>query len=267
MNVLVCLKQIPNLDETEAQMNAETLTVVREGVPVMKNSFDENALEMAVRLKEASGGTVTVLTMGPAQVKSALQEAASVGADKLYQLTDDAFAGSDSYATSYVLSKAIAHIEAAEGKFDIIFCGKEATDGYTGQVGPEVAERLGLPQITFVTDINVDGTTVKATRENNDAHEVVEVSAPVLLTVSKTEYEPRFPNIKSKLASLKAKINVIGASDIGVGADDAGLSGSLVKVLTSYKPERKKEGIIIKAETPEEAAEQLGALLNDRNII
>jgi electron transfer flavoprotein beta subunit len=265
MNVLVCLKQIPNLEETEAKMNAETL--VREGRPVMKNSFDENALEMAVRLKEATGGTVSVLTMGPAQVKGALQEAHSVGANKLYQLTDAAFAGSDAAATAVILSKAIAHIEASEGKFDIIFCGKEATDGATASVGPAVAEHLGLPQITFVSDIKVEGSAVKATRENNDGHEVIEANTPVLLTVSKTEYELRFPNVKSKLASLKAKIDTFSAGDIGVDAGKVGLGNAVVKVLESYKPERKKEGIIIKAETPEEAAEKLGALLNDRNII
>ena len=144
MNILVCIKQVP--DTTEIKIDPVKHTLIREGVPSIVNPFDACALEMAVRLKEKEGGKVIVISMGPAQAKNALKECLAVGADQAFLVTDRAFGGSDTLATSYILSRAIAAVEAKTGeKFDLIFCGKQAIDGDTAQVGPQIAERLNAP--------------------------------------------------------------------------------------------------------------------------
>ena len=151
MHILVCIKQVP--DTTEIKIDPVTKTLIREGVPSIVNPFDAFALELAVRLKEKNGGRVTVVSMGPNQAEVALRECLSVGADEAYLVTDRAFGGSDTLATSYILANAIKKI----GSFDIIFCGKQAIDGDTGQVGPEIAECLDIAQVTYAFDVDYDG--------------------------------------------------------------------------------------------------------------
>lgn len=180
MNILVCVKQVP--DTTEIKINYETNTLIREGVPSIVNPFDAYALEIAVRIKEKHGGTVTVLSMGPEQAKAALKECLSVGADNAYLLSDRAFGGSDTLATSYILSSAIKSL----GEFDLILCGKQAIDGDTAQVGPEIAEHLGLPQVTYVLDADISEDKLSVKKETETGYEMIETSMPAVLTVVKT---------------------------------------------------------------------------------
>ena len=156
MNILVCMKQVP--DTTEIKIDPVTNTLIRDGVPSIVNTFDAFALEAAARIKDKNPDTkIVVVSMGPEQAKVALKECLAIAADKAYLVSDRAFGGSDTLATSYILSNAIQKIEELEGKFDAIFCGKQAIDGDTAQVGPEIAEHLGYPQVTYALEAEADG--------------------------------------------------------------------------------------------------------------
>ena len=200
MNMLVCVKQVP--DTTEIKINPETNTLIRDGVPSIVNPYDGYALETAARIKDENPDSkIVVLTMGPEQAKDALRECLSVGADKAYLVCDRAFAGSDTLATSYILSRAIAKVEELEGKFDIIFCGKQAIDGDTAQVGPQIAEYMDYPQITYGMEVSVDGDLVKVKREGEIGYTITAAHTPCVVTMTQTFYEPRYPTIKSKMAA------------------------------------------------------------------
>jgi electron transfer flavoprotein beta subunit len=190
MNIIVCVKQVP--DTTEVKINPETNTLVREGVPSIINPFDENAIEEALRLREKHGGKVTVITMGPPQASEALRQAVAMGADEVVLVSDRAFAGSDTWATSYTLSQTIKVL----GAFDVIFCGKQAIDGDTAQVGPGIAEWLGIPQVTFASKVELDGKKAKIERLLEEVNEVVECPLPLVITVVKQINEPRLPSLK-----------------------------------------------------------------------
>ncbi len=183
MNILVCIKQVP--DTTEIKIDPVKHTLIREGVPSIVNPFDACALEMAVRLKEKVGGKVTVISMGPAQAKHALKECLSVGADQAFLVTDRAFGGSDTLATSYILSRAIKAVEAKTGETtDLILCGKQAIDGDTAQVGPEIAEHMDLPHVTLATGVDLVDRSLHVLRDTDEGHDVVELELPALVTVS-----------------------------------------------------------------------------------
>ncbi|MDR2007309.1 MAG: electron transfer flavoprotein subunit beta/FixA family protein [Acidaminococcales bacterium] len=266
MKIIVCVKQIPDPEQFVAKINPETKTLIRAGFPGVINSFDGYALEMAVRLKESvEGSTVSVLAMSTPDAKSMLQICLSVGADKAFLVTGPS--GSDTMGTSLILARAIRKIEEEDGPFDAIFCGRQTTDGYTGFVGPALAERLALPQVTFVTDISAQEQLLQAKRENNNGFEIIEVAAPALFTVTKTDYEPRFPTVRSRLASLKAPVHNLDLAGLGVDADTVGLKGAKVEVVSVSEPEQKRAGVIITVEDPGEAAAQLGKLLNEKNLV
>lgn len=262
MDILVCVKQVP--DTTEIKINYETNTLIREGVPSIVNPFDAYALEVAVRLKEKHGGTVTVLSMGPDQAKAALKECLSVGADKAYLLSDRAFGGSDTLATSYILASAIHSL----GKFDLIMCGKQAIDGDTAQVGPEIAEHLDIPQVTYALDADVteDGKVI-VKKETETGYEMVETQIPALLTVVKTEFEPRMASVKAKIAAGRKPIDVITSQDITIDLSRAGLKGSPTKVKKTYTPPMKGDSVVIKEETAKESVDKLISILDEKSII
>ena len=268
MNILVCVKQVP--DTNEIKIDPETNTLVRDGVPSIVNTFDGYALEAAARVKDNNPDTkIVVLSMGPAQAETALRECLAIAADKAYLLTDRAFGGSDTLATSYILSQAIRKVESREGKFDMIFCGKQAIDGDTAQVGPEIAEHLGMPQVTYALEVQEAGADgLKVIREAEDGKQVVGVSYPCLVTFTKPNFDPRFPTIKRKMAARKAVIEQITAADLeGIDLSRAGLKGSPTKVKRTYVPPRKKSGVMITGETPEECAAKLYEALNSAHII
>lgn len=265
MNILVCVKQVP--DTTEIKIDPVTNTLIRAGVPSIVNPFDGYALEMAVRLKEKHGGKVTVLSMGPEQAKAALKECLSIGADQAYLVSDRAFGGSDTLATSYILSTTVKMLETENGKYDLILCGKQAIDGDTGQVGPEMAEHLGYTQITYALDVEISEGKVRAKRENDDSIEVLEAKLPAVITVIKLAYEPRYPSIKSKMAANKAVIPTITAADLDIDLERAGLKGSPTKVKKTFTPSHQKTGIKIKEETNALSAQKLFSLMVDAKLI
>jgi electron transfer flavoprotein beta subunit len=266
MNILVCVKQVP--DTNEIKINPETNTLMREGVPSIVNTFDGFALEMAARIKDKTPGTkIVALSMGPDQAKAALKDCLSVGADKAYLISDRAFGGSDTLATSYILSRAIKAVQDKEGAFDIIFCGKQAIDGDTAQVGPELAEHLDLPQLTCVREMSVEGGTVRANRETEYGREIWEAPMPAVITITKPDFEPRYPNIKSKMAANRAEIPVLTIKDVPAEVERCGLKGSPTKVKQSFVPPRKSGGVLIREETGKDGAVKLSVLLARAGLI
>ncbi len=250
MNIIVCIKQVP--DTAEIKINPETNTLMREGVPSIINPFDLHALEAAIQIREQNGGKVTVLTMGPPQADTSLREAVSMGADEAVLLSDRAFAGSDTWATSYTLAQAIKTLGA-----DLVFCGKQAIDGDTAQVGPETAEFLDIPHISYVRKIEeVKDDSIRVERLMDEGYDIVESSLPVLLTVVRELNEPRMPSLKGKMAARKAEIRLMGMAEIDADPNSLGLKGSPTQVRNIFAPEMKAERKMIEG-TPEEQVENL----------
>ena len=248
MKIAVCIKQVP--DTAEVKIDKETGTLIREGIPSIINPYDTHALEAGVKLREEYGGTVTVLTMGPPQAESALREAISLGADEAILLTDRAFAGADTWATSYALSLAMRKIGP-----DLILVGKQAIDGDTAQVGPGMAEMLDIPHVAYVRKIEgADDKTIKVQRMMDDGYDVVEADLPALLTVVKELNEPRVPSIKGKMKAKKAEITQWTAADIGAEAEKVGLTGSPTQVKNIFAPEVNKDREMIEGGPEEQAA-------------
>lgn len=266
MNILVCVKQVP--DTTEIKIDPVTNTLIRAGVPSIVNPFDAYALEIAARIKDKTPGTkITLVSMGPPQASAALKECLAVGGDKAYLVSDRAFGGADTLATSYTLKTAIDKLEELEGKFDIIFCGKQAIDGDTAQVGPEIAEHMDCPQVTYAVEASVEGDEVLVKRETGDGYEILAAKMPCVITVTKPNFNPRFPSIKSKMAANRAVITTLTAGDIPVDTTRIGLKGSPTKVKKSFTPPQKQGGVTIAEANAEDSAKKLFELLNADNII
>ncbi|MEM2133506.1 MAG: electron transfer flavoprotein subunit beta/FixA family protein [Candidatus Jordarchaeaceae archaeon] len=262
MKIIVCVKQVPEV--TEVKIDPKTNTLIRDGVPSIVNPFDEIAVEEAVRLKEKHGGEVTVITMGPPQARQALLRCLAMGADKAILLTDRAFAGSDTWATAYTLAQAIKKME-----YDLILCGARAIDGDTAQVGPELAENLGITPITYVKKVEIDPEKKRITvhRETEEGYEVIESRLPVLLTAIKGLNEPRIPALREIMLAKKKEIKELNLASIGGDPQSYGLSGSFTEVVRIFTPKQRGGGIIIKEEDPTLAAKKLAQLLLEEPII
>ncbi|NLW09734.1 MAG: electron transfer flavoprotein subunit beta/FixA family protein [Firmicutes bacterium] len=261
MKIIVCIKQVP--DTTEVKINKETNTLIREGVASVINPFDLYAIEEGLRLREAHGGTVTVLSMGPMQVIDSLREALSMGADEAVLLSDRAFAGADTLATAYTLSKGIEKI----GSYDLIICGKQAIDGDTAQVGPELAEMLEIPHVTYVRRIHeIAGGQITVERMTEEGSEKIRFPLPGLITVVKEINEPRLPSIKGKMRAKKAEIPVWSAGDLGTDPEKTGLKGSPTWVTKVFTPEQKGGGEIFEGEVGEQVA-KLVRMLRETKIV
>ena len=258
MKIIVLIKQVP--ETTDVRIDPETNTLIREGVASVVNPFDMYAIEEALRLKERiEGAKVVVVSMGPPQAVDVLKEALSMGCDEAVLLSDRKFAGSDTWATSYTLSKAIKKI----GDYSIIFCGKQASDGDTAQVGPGVSTHLDIPQVTYVKKIEeIDENKAKVERMTEEGYDIIETPLPVVLTVVKEINEPRLPSLKGKMRAKKAEIPVWGAEDIGCDEDKIGLDGSPTRVLKIFTPPQREGGRIMEGE-PDEMAKELAGLLKD----
>lgn len=262
MNIVVCIKQVP--DTTEIKIDPVKNTLIRTGVPSIMNPFDKNALETGLSLKDRYGGKVTVISMGPPQAKAVLREALSMGADEAYLVTDRAFGGSDTYATSYILSQAIKKL----GHFDVILGGKQAIDGDTGQTAPSIAEHLGAARLTYILDLEADGDKVIARRQVEEGIEVIEARFPILCTATKESNKPRYATIKRKIASLKAEIPEITLADLpDADVSKMGLKGSPTKVKATFTPKRTACGVTIEGTTPGEIANALIGKLADGKIL
>ena len=261
MNIIVCIKQVP--DTTNVRIDPETNTLVRAGVESIINPFDMYALEEGVRLKEKHGGTVSVLSMGPPQVEGALREAISFGVDEAYLLTDRAFAGADTLATAYTLAAGIRKI----GNQDIILMGRQAIDGDTGQVGPGVAENLHIPHITDVRkieSIDEDGTIV-AERLLEDGYVRLKTKLPCLLTVVKEINEPRLPSLRGKMMAKKKEITSWVEEDLDLDSERIGLTGSPTQVIKIFTPPRPSGGKVFQGEA-RDAVKQLISALREAGI-
>ena len=260
MNIIVCIKQVPNT--TDVRIDPVTNTLIREGVESVINPFDAYAIEEAVRLKERFGGKVTVLTMGPPQAENALKEAISLGCDEAILVSDRKFAGSDTWATSYTLSAAIRKI----GAFDVIICGKQASDGDTAQVGPGISTHLDIPQVTYVKKIeDISASAAKVERMTEEGYDIVETPLPCLFTVVKEINTPRLPSLKGMIRAKSAKIAKWTAHDIGADPKLLGLEGSPTRVVRIFTPAPRKGGEILKGETAD-VAKELAELLKDAVI-
>ncbi|WP_026894487.1 electron transfer flavoprotein subunit beta/FixA family protein [Clostridiisalibacter paucivorans] len=262
MKIIVCLKQVP--DTNEVKIDPKKGTLIREGVPSIINPDDKNALEEALRLKDKYDDVkVTVLSMGPPQAEVALKEAYAMGADECILLSDRAFAGSDTWATSTALAAGVKQI----GDYDIIFCGRQAIDGDTAQVGPQIAEHLGLPQITYVQELEVEGDTVKAQRAVEDGYYNITSKMPVLLTAIKELNEPRYPSIgRIYEAYRELDVKVWGVDNITVDRANLGLDGSPTQVMKSFTPATRGAGEVLKGET-KDVVRDLIVRLKERQII
>lgn len=261
MEIVVCVKQVP--DTTEVKIDPVTNTLIRQGVPSIVNPFDKNAVEAALQLKEKHGGKVTVISMGPPQAKDALKECLAMGADEALLISDRAFGGADTLATSYTIACAIKKL----GNVDMIICGKQAIDGDTAQVGPEIAEHLDLAQVTCVSKIEVEGNSIKVEREHEEGYEIIETQTPVLLTVLKSINEPRFPTIKGTMKANRKEISTWTAGDMDVNPEQLGLKGSPTQVRRIFTPQQRVQGEIIKADSAREAASKLASKLLEAKIV
>lgn len=256
MNILVCVKQVP--DTTQVKIDPVTNTLIREGVPAIVNTFDAFALEAAARIKDKNPDTkIVAMSMGPENAKNALKECLAIAADKAYLVSGRKFGGSDTLATSYIISKAVEKIEAI--------------DGDTAQVGPELAEHLGYPQITCGLEVlEADDTHLEILKEDQDANMVLSINLPCVCTFTKPSFDPRYPTIKRKMAANRAQIPTISDEDFSDEEMDKtriGLKGSPTHVKKSFVPVRQKNGMIIQEETVEESAAKLISILSDTHVI
>lgn len=255
MNILVCAKQVPNTNEVKIDPVKGTL--IREGVESILNPDDANALEEALRLKDQYEDVkVTVLSMGPPQADDMLRECLAMGADEAVLVSNRAFGGADTWATSNTISAAIKKA----GSFDIIFAGRQAIDGDTAQVGPQIAEKLGLPQITYVQSFEIDGDTVTVQRQLENGYELIRVKTPVLLTAVKELNQPRYMNVKGIYDAYKKEIPVWGIDDIPVEKEVVGLKASPTKVFRSFTPAPKGKGVMLEGPAREKVANLINNL-------
>ncbi len=251
MNIIVCVKQVPAT--TEVKMNKETNTIIREGIESVINPFDTYAVEEGLRIKDRAEGKVTVVSMGIPAVADMLKQTVALGADDCVLLSDRAFAGADTLATAYALSMGIRKI----GEYDLIICGKQATDGDTAQVGPSLAEKLGIPHATYVRKITGIGDgRIRCQRLTDDGYDDIELTLPALITVVKEINEPRLPSLKGMMRAKKAEVAVWTADDVGADKAQCGLQGSPTQVIQTFVPVHDVQSEMFEG-TPEEQARKL----------
>ncbi len=264
MEILVCIKQVPD-DSVEIKLNRDTNKPAIENVTPVVNAFDTYALEMATRFKEANGGEITVISIGPEKAKDSLKNCLAVGANKAFLVNDTELPELDTLSTSYVIEKAIKKIEEINGKkFDVIFCGKETTDYTSAQVGAELSELLNVGLITNIIEISTSDLGIKAKQETEEGYNLLETAVPCVVTVTKPNYDPRYPTIKSKMAARKTPITVLSLSELSL--DDLRLN-SYVKVVKEYEPSKREAGIKIKEETCADSALKAIAMMAEAKVI
>jgi electron transfer flavoprotein alpha/beta subunit len=234
LEILVCIKQVP--DTQKVKIDPERGTLIRKGVPAVMNPFDESALELALGIKESHGGRITVLSMGIPDAECMLRDALTLGVERAYLLTKSDFAGADTLATSYTISRAIETI----GRFDLLLFGKQAIDGDTAQVGPEVSVCLGIPVVTFVLDVlGIEEDSVTVERMIDSGKHIVKASFPIVLTVVKARQRLRIPTIDGILKSFSRQVVRLGPHEIDADIERCGLKGSPTRVKRIFSPEGK----------------------------
>jgi len=261
VKIIACIKQA--LDVTELKVDSATRQVITVDAPRKISDFDKNALEEAVRLKEKLGGEVIVVTVSPEDATMTLREALAMGADKAYMVSDPSFEKSDTLVTSHILSEAIKKL----GEIDLILCGEASVDSYSAQVGPRLAERLGVPQITYVRKLSLDGNIVTAERSLEDCYETVRAKTPALVTVTAEINEPRIPSLMAIMKATKKEIVAWKAGDLGILQEKVGEKGSAIQVTEVLAPKVERRKIVIKGETVEEIAEELAKALIKEGVV
>lgn len=259
MRIVACIKQVP--ETTEVRVDPKTNALIREGVKSVINPFDENAVEAALQLREAHGGEVIAISMGPPQAEEALRHALAMGADQAILLTDPAFRGGDTLATSYTLAAAVRKL----GEVDLIVCGKQAIDGDTGQVGPGLAERLGLPQVTFAIGLEISDHRLRARRVLDDFFEIVEVRLPAVVTVVKQINEPRYPSMRNVLKAKRAEVAKWSVAELEADTSQTGFDGSPTTVIKVWPPERRSGGRRLEGPV-EEVVDTLAEAIKELNL-
>lgn len=261
MEIVVCIKQVP--DTTDVKIDPETGTLIRDGVPSIVNPFDEYAVEAALQLKEDLGGKVTVITMGPPQATEALKKCIAMGADDGILVSDRAFAGSDTWSTSYTLAKAMEKM----GAYDLILCGKQAIDGDTAQVGPGIAEHLSISQVTYVQKIlKCSESHILVERGIEGGYEVIEAPLPAVLTIDKSANEPRIPSMMGTMKALRREFPTMTCGDLDLEEGVYGMDGSPTRVKKTFTPEPRKGGRMLSGEM-DEALRQLVDILREEKIV
>ena len=261
MNIVVCIKQVP--DTTEIKINPVTGTLIRDGVPSIMNPDDKGGLEMALRLKDQYGAHVTVITMGPPQADQILREAFAMGVDRAILLTDRKFAGADTLATSNALAGALRTLE-----WEMIITGRQAIDGDTAQVGPQTAEHLDIPQVSYVCGLEVEkgGKALRVTRETEDGVQILEAQMPCLLTVLSSAVKPRYMSAPGIVEAYNKNVEIWSADKIDVDESKLGLKGSPTKVLKAFTKGLKAPGEVFEVD-PEEAVGIIVSRLKEKFII
>lgn len=261
MKVIVCIKQVPNT--TEIKIDPVTNTLKRDGVPSIINPDDKAAIEAALQLKEQCGATVTVLTMGPPQAEKVLREALAMGADEAYLLTDRAFGGSDTLATSTIIAAAVRKLGC-----DLVLCGRQAIDGDTAQVGPQIAEHLGIPQITYAAGLsyNAENGMLTVKRQFEDRYQTLQVSGLCLVTVLSTMVKPRYMNVWDIVSQDEKEVGKITNEDLQLDKAVCGLSGSPTKVKATFTKQLDKTVETLELDA-EQAAQVILDALKSRHLI
>lgn len=246
MHILVCVKQVP--DTTEIKMDPKTNTLDRSSAPTIINPYDAHAVEEAVKIKNKFGGKVSIISMGPPQAEEVIKKCIEMGADEGYLLSDKAFAGSDTLSTSYILAMGIKKIMKKE-PIDLVFCGKQAIDGDTAQVGPGIASRLGIPQLTYVENIkhlNLKNNTVMVHRKIDNGYEVVESKLPCLITVEKDINDLSYSPLPNMIRAARYNPTVWGINSFNADMNQLGLKGSPTSVRRIFPPPQRSGGELLK---------------------
>lgn len=265
MKIVVCVKQVPEV--TNVQVDPVTGTLIREGVQSILNPFCEYALDHAVRLKHTLENVhITAITMGPPQARDVLLRSLELGADEAVLVTDRKFAGADTWATSLTLANAIRFTVP---DFDLVITGKQAIDGDTAQVGPEIAEILGLPQVTYGIEVKPGGNPrqIRVKREVEAGYEVIEAALPALVTVSKGDTVRRAPSFPEVIEARRKHIRTVAAADLGISEEELGLKGSFTQVVKIFPPPEKKSCRILLNAEADQAAREIYAFLKERRFI
>ena len=266
MNIIVCVKQVIDPEAPPASFKIEAASgkvVPPPGVSPVVDPYGEYAVEAALKIKDATGGKITVLSLGVNLLRNVIKKPISMGADELVLLEDDAFIEGDSWSTAHALAMAIKKI----GEFDLVLCGREASDTNAGQVGSGIAEILGVPSVTLAKKIDSINGKAKVERVTADGYEVLEISLPALITVSNEIGEPRYPGIKGIMAAKKKEPIVWKPADIGVEPSQIGAAGRRSQSLKLFQPVREGECEVIPGETPEEAGANLASKLREAKIL
>ena len=261
MKIVVCIKQVP--DTTEVKLDPKTNTLIRDGVPSIINPDDKAGIEAALQLRESVGGTVTVVCMGPPQADVALREALAMGCDDAVLLSAREFGGSDTFATATIIAAGLKKVG-----YDVIISGRQAIDGDTAQVGPQIAEQLQIPQVSYAEDLHAEGDVLVVRRQFEDRYHIIEVKPPCLITALAELAEPRYMSIGGVMDAYKKEIQVLGFEDLKdlFNPENIGLKGSPTNVKQSFTKQAKGAGKVINL-TPEESVEEIIKALEEKFII